>query len=281
MKAAFLETLPKLALAVALATTALPRVAGAEATHADSVLAGIDVEQLLGNPLPVDLHFTDETGRDVRLGSYFGDKPVLLAPVYYECPMLCTLTLNGLVKALRPLGLEPGRDFEVVVFSFDPGETPELAAKKKATYLQEYGHPESADGWHFLTGSESAIRALTDAIGFRYRYDAERDEYAHAAAIMIATPEGDLSRYFFGVEYSSRDLRLGMVEASRGDVGSIVDQVLLFCYHYDPSVGAYSAVAMNIIRLGGVITLLLVGGFVALSLLRDRRGRARGAHARC
>jgi protein SCO1/2 len=255
--------------------------AWAQSGRADSVLAGIEIEQRLGSPLPTSLHFVDEAGRDVELAGYFGDKPVIVAPVYYECPMLCTLVLNGLVKALKPLGFEPGRDFEVVVFSFDPGETPELAAAKKQTYLEAYGRAETAEGWHFLTGNETSIRSLTEALGFEYRYDDARDEYAHAASVMIATPDGRLARYFFGVEFAPRDLRLGLVEASQNEIGSLVDRVLLYCYHYDPSIGAYSAVAMNMVRLGGVITLALAAGFIGVSTIRERRARLRGARARC
>lgn len=244
-----------------MATLALSLVEGDRAaaaqgeTRADTMLAGIDVQQKLGATLPMDARFRDETGREVTLDELIADRPVVIAPVYYECPMLCTLVLEGFVKALRPLGFVPGKEFDVIVVSFDPGETSELAARKKAAYLDLYGKEETAGGWYFLTGTETEIRRVTDAIGFRYVYDAERDEYAHAASIVLATPEGKLARYFFGVEYSTRDLRLGLVEAAAGKIGSVVDQFLLYCYHYDPSTGRYSAAVLNLVRLGGVATV--------------------------
>jgi protein SCO1/2 len=234
-------------------------------TRADAMLAGIDVEQKLGTMLPMDARFRDELGKEVTLGTLIADRPVVIAPVYYECPMLCSLVLEGFVKALRPLGFLPGKDFDVIVMSFDPGEGPELALRKKAAYLALYGKEETADGWHFLTGGEEEIRRVTDAIGFRYRYDAERDEYAHAASIVLATPEGRLARYFFGVEYSTRDLRLGLVEAAAGKIGNVVDQFLLYCYHYDPSMGRYSAAVLNLVRLGGIATVsAMLVGFMAM-----------------
>ncbi len=240
-------------------------------TRADTMLAGINVEQKLGAALPLDAKFRDETGREVTLGALVGERPVVVAPVYYECPMLCTLVLEGFVKALRPLGFVPGKEFDVIVLSFDPGETPELAARKKAAYLDLYGRPETAAGWHFLTGEENEIRRVTDTIGFEYLYDEKRDEYAHAASIVVATAEGKLARYFFGVEYSTRDLRLGLVEAAAGRIGTVVDQFLLYCYHYDPSVGRYSAVVLSIMRVGGVAT---VSAMLLFFLAMRRREKA-------
>ena len=262
---ALLATSATLAVATGLAYAAPGE------TRADSMLGGIRIEQRLGTVLPLDATFRDETGRQVTLDELVTDRPVVIAPVYFECPMLCTLVLEGFVKALRPLGFEPGKEFDVVVLSFDPGETPELAAKKKAAYLALYGKPETADGWHFLTGAESEIRRVTDALGFQYVYDAQRDEYAHAASLVVATAEGRLARYFFGVEYSTRDLRLGLVEAAEGRIGSVVDQFLLYCYHYDPSVGRYSAAVLSVMRLGGVAT---VSAMLVFFLAMRRRERA-------
>jgi len=244
------------ALAVTMLFASASRAVGATGeTRADTMLAGIDVQQKLGAELPKDARFRDESGREVTLGELLSGRPVTFVPVYYECPMLCSLVLEGFVKALRPLGFVPGKEFDVVVMSFDPKETPELAARKKAAYLESYGKKDTAAGWHFLTGSEDQIRRVTDAIGFSYVYDTRRDEYAHAATIVVATPEGKLSHYFFGVEYSTRDLRLGLVEAAAGKIGNVVDQFLLYCYHYDPSVGRYSAAVLNLVRLGSVATV--------------------------
>jgi protein SCO1/2 len=256
------------AVFAAVSAVAICAQAASVAPRPDDVLAGIDVRQRLGEPLPLDAEFLDEAGSRVELGEYFGERPVVLALVYYECPMLCTLVLNGLVKALRPMTYEPGSEFDIVVVSFDPGETPALAAEKKARYLEHYDRPSASDGWHFLTGEADSIERLTEAAGFDYVYDPERDEYAHAATLIVATPEGRLARYLFGVEYSSRDLKLAVVEASDGKIGGIVEQFLLFCYHYDPATGRYSAVAMNMVRLGGVAT---VSGLVIFFLIMRRR----------
>ena len=258
-------------LAAVMLAWATLAVAAPGETTADSVLAGIDVEQKLGTSLPLDAKLRDETGREVTLDELIGDRPVVVAPVYYECPMLCSLVLEGFVKALRPLGFLPGKEFDVLVLSFDPGEGPELAARKKAAYVELYGKPETAGGWHFLTGSEDEIRRVTDALGFSYRYDPTRDEYAHAATVVLVTPEGKLARYFFGVEYSTRDLRLGLVEAAAGKIGSVVDQFLLYCYHYDPSMGRYSAAVLNLVRVGGVAT---VSAMLIFFLAMRRRERA-------
>ena len=259
-----------IAALVGLACLAPASWSTAQNAREDGILAGIDVEQKLGDALPLDSRFVDENGRRVRLGDFFEDRPVVIAPVYYECPMLCSLVLEGFVKALRPLGFLPGKDFEVVVLSFDPGEGPDLALKKETAYLESYGKPETADGWHFLTGSEAEIRRVTDAMGFRYVYDEKRDEYAHGATIVIATPEGKLARYLFGVEYSTRDLRLGLVEAAEGKIGTAVDRFLLYCYQYDPSAGRYSAAVLNIVRLGGIATVSAMLIFFLAMRRRDR-----------
>jgi len=232
-------------------------------------LRNVGLDQKLNEQVPLVLSFRDESGRAVPLSSYFGNKPVILALVYYQCPMLCTQILNGLVISLRGMSLESGRDFEVVSVSIDPTETPELAARKKAEYLRRYA--KSSMGWHFLTGAEPQIKELAQAVGFRYAYDARTKQYAHASAIMVLTPSGRLSKYFYGIEYAPRDLRLGLVEASENKIGSPVDQLLLYCYHYDPSTGKYSAIVLNIVRLAGALTLLIFGPTLIWMWRRDLR----------
>jgi protein SCO1/2 len=236
-------------------------------------LEGVGIEQRLNESLPLDTEFVDEGGATVRLGDYFGAKPVILALVYYECPMLCTLELNGLLRTLRAVPLDLGADFEVVTISFDPGETPELARKKKREYAAQYGRPGAEQAWHFLTGSQDSIEKVTRAVGFQYKYDPATDLFSHASAIMVLTPAGKLSKYFYGIEYSARDLRWGLLEASEGKIGSPVDAVLLYCFHYDPETGKYGVAIMNVLRLAGGATVLLLGGFIALMLRRDRRRR--------
>jgi protein SCO1/2 len=239
-------------------------------------LEGVGIDQKLDQQLPLNAQFQDEAGRTVTLGSFFHGKPVLLAPVYYRCPMLCTQILNGMVGALKAVSFDPGRDFEVVAFSFDPRDTPETASAKRVNYVKRYGRPNTANGFHFLTGNEANIKLLTEAIGFHYRYDPVNDQFAHASGLMLATPEGRLSRYFYGVEYSPRDLRLGLVEASEHKIGTPVDAVLLFCFHYDPATGKYGAVAMNSLRAGGAVFVLVCGSFLFVAWRRDRR-RDRGS----
>ena len=215
-------------------------------------LQGVGIDQRLDQEVSLDLMFKDEAGRDVPLSSFFKrGKPVILAPVYYRCPMLCTQILNGLASSLKAVSLVPGKDFEIVAVSFDPKDTPETAASKKQMYMRRYGRAGTANGWHLLTGNEANIKALMDTIGYHYKYDAATDQYAHASGIMVLTPEGRLSRYFYGVEYAPVDVRLGLVEASKNKIGSAVDQILLFCYHYDPATGKYGAVVMNMVRLAG------------------------------
>ncbi len=240
------------------------------------ILKEIGIDQRLDAPLPLDLPLKDEAGRTVRLGDYFGRRPVILALVYYNCPMLCTQVLNGLIAALNVMSLDAGRDFDVVAVSFDARETPAMAAAKKDAYLSRYKRPNASDGWHFLTGDAASIARLTKDAGFRFKYDESRDQFAHASAIMVATPEGRLARYFYGIEYPPRDLRLGLVEASAGKIGTPVDQILLYCFHYDPTNGKYGAVVINMIRLGGVATLAVL----AVSLwVMSRRRAARLLHA--
>jgi protein SCO1/2 len=232
----------------------------------------VAVEQRLGAQLPLDATFRDEEGGEVRLSQWFGPgkKPAILVFAYYECPMLCTLVLNGTVKALRPMSFTAGTEFDVIAISIDPTETPELAKAKKEAYLASYERRGDGGGFHFLTGDEAQVRSVADAVGFRYRKDEESGEYAHAASIYVVTPEGRLSRYFFGVEFNSRDLRLALVEAADGKIGGMVEQLMLFCYRYDPHAGKYTAQAMAVVRLGGVATVLALGGFIALSRRREK-----------
>lgn len=236
-------------------------------------LKGVGIDQRLDWQMPLALTFRDEAGRDVALSSFFHGKPVILALVYYRCPMLCTQILNGLESSLKAVSFNPGQDFEILAVSFDPKDTPELAASKKQMYLRRYGRPGTANGWHFLTGDEANIHALTEAVGYHVKYDPATDQWAHASGIMIATPEGRLSRYFYGVEYAPRDVRLGLVEASENKIGSPVDQILLFCYHYDPATGKYGALAMGMVRVAGAGFVLICGGLIAAAFWRDSRAK--------
>ncbi|MGH9509631.1 MAG: SCO family protein [Terriglobales bacterium] len=233
------------------------------------LLREVGIDQKLNTQVPLDLSFRDDEGRSVRLGDYFGKKPVVMALVYYDCPMLCTQVLNGLASALQVLKFDAGREFNLVLVSIDPKETPQLAAAKKKNYLERYQRSGAAEGWHFLTGEQPAIERLAQAVGFRYAYDPKTGQYAHAAAIMVLTPEGRIAQYYYGIEYPPRDLRLGLVEASKERIGSVADRVLLYCYHYDPAKGRYGAVAMNVLRLAGVATILVLGTFIFVSLRRD------------
>jgi len=233
----------------------------------------VGIDQHLNEPLPLDLLFKDENGKDVRLGNYFGAKPVVLALVYYQCPMLCNELLNGLVSSLRVLPFDAGKEFSVVAVSFNPDEEPSLAYDVKSAYLKRYGHRGDPSSWHFLTGKPPSIDRLTQAVGFRYSYDAQIKQYAHASGIMLATPQGRLSRYFYGIEFAPRDLRLGLVEASANKIGSLTDQVLLFCYHYDPAHGKYGFIIMNVIRLCGVVFVLTLGVSILWMVRRDLQSR--------
>lgn len=243
---------------------------GDPASARPGILGKFGIEQRIGQTVPLDLIFTDERGEQVELGRYFGRRPVILALVYYECPMLCTQVLNGLTSALGVMNFEPGREFDVVAVSFNPKEGPGLAAQKKASYLQRYGRPHTADGWHFLTGTEESIRRLTESVGFQYAYDEKTGQYAHGAAIELLTANGTIARYFYGIEYSPRDIRLGLIEASEGRLGSPIDSVLLLCYHYDPATGQYGTAVLNLVRLGGIATVLAFLTFLAVSLRRER-----------
>jgi protein SCO1 len=238
-------------------------------------LRGIGIDQRLNTSIPLDTVFRDEQGASVSLRSYFHSRPVLLVPVYYTCPMLCSQILSGLVAGLRPLSLVPGRDFEIVAFSFNPSDTSADAARERNQYAHRYSPSAGTVGWHFLTGSPASIRALTEAIGFHYRYDPVSKIFVHASGVMVLTPEGKIARYFYGVEYEPKDLKLGLIEASNRTIGSPVDQILLFCYHYDPKTGKYGAVVMNLLRGAGVLTLLLMAVgltvFWRFDLRRHRR----------
>jgi len=240
-------------------------------TGQPEILKEIGFDQNLGQTIPLDLEFKDETGAAVRLSDYFGKRPVVLSLVYYKCPMLCTISLNGLSRALNVLAFVPGQEFEVLTVSFDPKETPDLAAAKKKVYLAQQEKPEAAHGWHFLTGPPESVSALTKAVGFRYAWDEETKQWAHPAGLLVVSPKGVITHYLYGVEYSPRDLRLALVDSAQGRIGSPVDQVLLFCFQYDPSRGRYSASILNIVRLAGVATVLAMAGFI-LSMTMSRRG---------
>ena len=281
----FQSRLPrKLALLCALALSTAPAIAqpmmpsggpaGPKPLAPDDLIKTVGVDQNLDAQISPDLKFVDETGKTVRLGDYFGKKkPLLLSLVYYQCPGLCTMTLNGIATSLKPLKLTPGKEFDILTVSFDPREKPELAAAKKKRYLKEYGRAEAAPGWHFLTGEEADIQALCKTVGFRFKYDEATKQYAHAAAIMVVTPQGKVSRYFYGLEYSSRDIQLGLIEASEERIGSISDAVTLFCYAYDPASGKYSLLITRILKVFAALTIVSMGGLIGLMLYRERRSK--------
>jgi protein SCO1/2 len=262
----------RLAAAVLLpALFAAAPAARAEDTRPQAV-RDVGFDQRLGETLPLDAALRDETGRAVRLGDYFGRRPVVLSLAYYGCPMLCTLSLNGLASAMKTLSFDAGREFEVVTVSFEPKETPEQAAAAKKTYIDRYGRPAAAGGWHFLTGDAAAIAAVTRAVGFRFAWDEETRQYAHPTGIVVATPEGRIARYLYGVEYAPKDLRFALVEASSGRVGSPVDQLLLYCYQYDPVRGRYGAAILRTVRFLGILTVL--GLVTLIGVLRHRETTA-------
>jgi protein SCO1/2 len=237
-----------------------------------TALSKVSFEQRLNEQLPLDLPFKDESGRTVKLGEYFGRKPVVLTFVYYECPMLCTQVLNGLESSLRVLTESIGKEFDVVTVSFDPKETPVLAAGKKKAYLERYKRPEAEQGWHFLTGDQVSIAALTKAAGFNYSWDEATHQFAHASGIVVTTPTGKVSRYFFGIDYSPRDVKFALIESSNEKIGTLAERLLLYCYHYDPTKGSYGFEAMRAVRIGGAVTLVALVGFVFVSLRRDTNG---------
>jgi protein SCO1 len=264
--------LKKYSAVVIIAAILLPLgvVAAQEATP-DPLIA-VRFDQKLDSQVPLDLAFRDERGQRVLTGQFFGEKPVILVLAYYECPMLCTLVLNGLTDSLAELDFDAGMEFEIVTISIDPNDTPELAYEKKETYLAEYNRPGAEQGWHFLTGDQHEIDKIADAVGFRYIYQGDVDQYAHPAGIVLATPEGRVSHYFFGIEFNSADLRLGLVEASQNKIGNMVDQFYLLCYAYDPETGTYGLLIQNVLQIAGVGTVLIAAGAILLMVLRERKG---------
>ena len=264
-----------LAAATALRAQAVPSNTMPAAAGMPAVLQNVGFEPPLNGQMPLDLVFRDETGRNTQLREYFGQKPVVLAFVYYGCPMLCDQVEQGVVGVLRMLSFNPGRDYEVVFVSFDSRETPNMAAEKKKKALAHFRRPETDSGWHFLTGSKESIDATTKAANFRFSFDTRNNLFAHASGVLLLTPDGHISRYFYGIEYPGRDMRLGLVDASAGKIGSPIDHVLLFCYHYDPSTARYSASILKIIRLGGVLTILCLVGGILISRHRETLAAAR------
>ncbi|HEY3131234.1 MAG TPA: SCO family protein [Acidobacteriota bacterium] len=242
-------------VAIAFGQLMAPQV-GPPSSRLPQALRDIGIDQKLNEQVPLDLMFRDEQGRSVRLGDYFFRKPVVLSLVYFQCPMLCNQVLNGLASSLGVLSFDVGRQFDVVTVSFDPRDTPSLAAVKKAAYLERYKRSGAAGGWHFLTGEENSIRALARAVGFRYTFNPTTGQFAHASGVVVLTPRGRTARYFYGIEYAPKDLRLGLIEAAEERIGSPVDQILLFCYHYDPSTGKYSAIVLNFVKLGAALMLI-------------------------
>ncbi len=257
-----------------IALLALP-VAAQDFLSGEGPTRSFKAEQRIGKDLPLDLKFRNEHGEQVTLGDYFKDeRPVVISLVYFNCPMLCNMVLDGVTNAIRNLKYEIGTDYQVVTISFDHRDTPEMAAEKKSIYARRYGRPGTEDGWAYLVADdEETVRAITSAIGFRYAYDPERDEFAHGTLTTVVTPKGTIARYFFGIEYSSFDLRLALLEASKGKVGSPVEQLLLLCYHYDPATGRYAKAAMNFVRAGGVATVLAIAGFI---MFLNKRPRGEG-----
>jgi protein SCO1/2 len=235
------------------------------------ILSKVGITQNLNARIPPDLMFRDETGKSVRIGDFFGQKPIVLSLVYFDCPALCTEVLNGELRTMKAISLDLGKDFEAVTVSFEPRDTPALAKAKRDVYIGQYGRPEAAEHWHFLTGEQQSIDALTSVAGFRYAYDSSIRQYAHAAAILVLTPDGRIDRYFYGVQYPARDVRLGLVEASEGKIGTLTDHALLYCYQYDPMTGKYGVVVMNVLRAAGGLTVLLLGIFMTVMFLRERK----------
>ena len=243
---------------------------GIVASNVPPQFKAVTFAQRLNHQMPLDTMLKDEAGRSVPLRQYFGQKPVVLTFVYYQCPMLCPLTLNGISSALKALPLEPGKDFEIVVISFDPRDTPESANAKKQAHLAHWSAQHTAAAWHFLTADEATIRELTAAAGFSYQWDQVTGQFAHVSGVLTLTPEGKLARYFYGVEYSPKELRLALVESSQGRIGSKVEELLLYCFHYDPTVGRYGWAVMTLVRAGGVLTVALMLGFIVMMRRRDK-----------
>jgi protein SCO1/2 len=246
-----------------------PRAPGNVSTDVPPQLRDVTFKQRLGDTLPLDAAFRDESGRDVTLGQFFGSRPVVLAFVYYQCPMLCTQVMNGLSSALKVMPFTAGKDFDVVLISFDPRDTPATASEKKRAHLTYWSTEKDQAAWHLLTGDEATIRRVTSAAGFTYRWDERTGQFAHVSGVLVVTPDGRLSRYFYGVEYSPKELRMALVESGNGKVGSAIDELLLYCFHYDPESGRYGLLVMNLIRLGGVLTMLFIGGFILIMRRRE------------
>src|SRR5437763_15901055 len=282
-KAQIRRLIATLALLCAASLPALAQAAPKEelgqtaASQKPAILDQVGIDQRLNQQVPLDLTFLDENGQTVKLGQYFGQKPVVLSLVYYQCPMLCSQVLNGLTSSLNVLKFNVGREFNVITVSFDPRDTPEVANETKQRMLKRYRRPGSDQGWHFLTGKKDQIDALAQAVGFRYAWDPEIQQYAHARGIILLTPQGRVAQYYYGIEYAPRDIQLGLIEASKGKIGNVVDQVLLYCYHYDPRQGKYGAAVFNVLRLSALATVMALGGFMLIMFRRDslaaRKGR--------
>lgn len=256
--------------AVLLAGSALAQMGNPAGQDTQSpVLAEVRIDQKLDQQVPLGLQFKDESGKTVALGDYFGKRPVVLTLVYYQCPMLCTEVLNGMTSSLKVLTFDAGKDYDVIAVSIDPRETPQMAAEKKAVYLKDYHRAGAEQGWHFLTGDQQNIAKLADAVGFRYAWDERSQQWAHATGIMVLTPQGKLAQYYYGVEYSPRDLRFGLIQASQGKIGTLVDAVVLYCFHYDPTVGKYGLVVTRALQLCGAATVLILGGFMFIMFRKD------------
>lgn len=253
---------------------------GAVSTEIPPPLKEVTFKQRLNETLPLDATFKDENGRSVTLGQFFDKRPVVLAFVYYQCPMLCTQVMNGISSALKVMPFAAGREFDVVLISFDPRDTPAIAAEKKRAHLEYWSAERDAAAWHFLSGDEASIRRVTSAAGFTYRWDEATGQFAHVSGVLVVTPEGRLSRYFYGVEYSPKELRMALVESGEGRIGSAIDELLLYCFHYDPESGRYGLLVMNLVRLGGVMTVLFVGGFILLMHRRQSRSVLAGSRVR-
>jgi protein SCO1 len=245
--------------------------ARAQQATAPAILNQVGIVQNLNMQIPPDLVFRDETGKLVRIGDFFGKMPIVLSLVYFDCPALCTEVLNGELRTMKAISLDLGKDFEALTVSFEPKDTPALANAKRDVYAGQYGRPGAADHWHFLTGEQRSIDALTNAAGFQYAYDSSIRQYAHAAAILVLTPDGRIDRYFYGVIYPARDVRLGLVEASEGKIGTLTDHAMLYCYQYDPMTGKYGVVVMNVVRAAGGLTVLILGIFMTMMFLRERK----------
>jgi len=244
---------------------------GKAATERIPLLKEVDIIQKLGDKIPLDIPFVDENGTDVTLGKYFGQRPVVLALVYYECPMLCTQVLNGVYSSMEALPFTTGKEFDLLVVSFDPGDTPALAAKKKAAYFQRYRRPGSDAGMHFLTGRQESITALTKAVGFKYVYDESIKQFAHPAAVTVLSKDAQISQYLYGIEFAPRDLRLALIDAGDGKVGTAVDQFLIYCYHYDPTTGKFGLAIMAIVRIAGILTVAILGITIFRNVRRPQR----------